>query len=250
MNGKRGPYSSPRQQSRRVRILHAAGEQLEKHGFAALTMQSIAEVSDVSTKTLYNLFGSRELLLLEAASERLAELEESPIVEQEEAGIPRLLAFTSGTILQFEQMPDLARAILSILVQADLDPDTAYRRMGPVQRFAHTSLFIAAEQGELREGLDLVQISYIIAENEWGGVLLWEKGILQLDQLHLHIDLNHCLTLAPLCIGKRKKWMQDKLETLLSRMAASSSTLPHEPQKTIRLVAKTKKGTKSKKHDA
>ena len=175
MNKKRGPYSSPRQRDRRLRILRTAGRQLERHGLAATTMQSIAEISEVSTKTLYNLFGSRDLLLLEAATELLNYLEQSPVIMQSEEGIPRLLAFTEGAMRGFEQTPEYAKAIISLLVRAELDQTTVDARLGRVQRFAHSSLSCAAEQGELRAGLDLEELSYLIAGNQWGIALLWEK---------------------------------------------------------------------------
>lgn len=216
MTTKRGPYSSERQQQRRRRILKSAGIQLQKHGLDALTMQSIAEVSEVSTKTLYNLFGSRDLLLLEAASERLIDLEHSSEVDDAEAGIPQLLAFTVGTMAQFEEMPKYARAVIAIIMRANMDEETAKQTLGPVKRFAMASLLVAQQQGELRDDVAIEDIAHLIAANLWGVVLLWEKGVLQLEQLKMQIALSHCLTLTPLCVGKRQEQMQTRLNALLS----------------------------------
>jgi TetR/AcrR family transcriptional regulator, cholesterol catabolism regulator len=220
MSKKRGPYASPRQQDRKLRILRTAASQLEKHGLASLTMQSIAETSDVSTKTLYNLFGSRNSLLLEAASEGLVDLEQSDFVLNAEPGIPRLLAFTIGSMRQFKLMPDYARAVITILIREEFDSENAYVRMGVVQRFAQAALSTAAEQGELRAGLDLHKAAYHIAANQWGAVLLWQKRLLTLDQLEAHVELSHHLTLAPMCMGTRKQLLEAKLEELLTAMAA------------------------------
>jgi AcrR family transcriptional regulator len=228
---KRGPYSSALQQDRRLRIIRAAAVQLEKVGFDALTMQSIAETSEVSTKTLYNLFGSRESLLLEAGSERLIDLEQSDSVLSAEAGIPRLLAYTVGAMRQFEETPEYARVIISILVRTDLDYETAGARLRPVQRFSHASLTIAAQQGELRAGLDLTELSYLIAANQWGVVLLWENGLLGLEELEPKIRLSHYLTLAPLCLGARKELMEEKLNELISGSTTGTSESKQATQK-------------------
>lgn len=236
MTRKRGPYSSERQQQRRRRILKSAGIQLQKHGLDALTMQSIAEVSEVSTKTLYNLFGSREMLLLEAASDRLVDLEHSPTVNETEAGIPRLLAFTIGTMAQFEEMPKYAKAVIAILMRADMDEETAYLNLGPVQRFAHASLLVAKNQGELRDDVDLMDLSYLMAANLWGIVLLWEKGVLQLEQLKMQIALSHCLTLTPLCVGERKNKMQARLDELLRGSALRPAQTRRKKSSKIKLV--------------
>lgn len=214
MSKKRGPYSSPRQQERRKRILEAAAVELESRGFSALSMQRIAEVSDVSTKTLYNLFGSLDLLLLDAASQHLVDLQESAPVLAAEPGIPRLVAYASASVKRFEFLPDYARAVISILIRAELDPEAAYARFGPVQRFALSALSTAADRGELRADLDLKALSYLIAANEWGAVLLWEKKLLTVEQLEPQIRLNNLLTLIPLCLGKCKQLLEQELAKL------------------------------------
>ena len=215
MSTERGRYSSPNQQERRLRILGAARTQLDSRGLTALTMQNIADTSDVSLKTLYNLFGSRELLLLEAAWELLDNLEVSGAVQYAKPGISRLMAYTEGAIQGFEYTPEYARVIVSILLRAERDDPTARVQLGRVQQVALNSLTAAVEQEELRDDLDLVALSDLICANQWGVVLLWEKGMLGLAQLAAQTSLSHHLTLTPLCIGKRKLLMEAKLQTLL-----------------------------------
>jgi AcrR family transcriptional regulator len=186
-------------------------------------MQSIAEISDVSTKTLYNLFGNRDLLLLEAALEQLVDLEQSPLVLETEPGLPRLHAYTTGSMQQFEDMPEYARAVISIMLRAELEPEAASTRFRPVQRFARESLVVASEQCELRDGLDLTRLSYQIAASVWGVVLLWEKGILALEQLKPAVSLNHYLTLTSVCVGKRRELMEVGLHETLQQTAADAA---------------------------
>jgi AcrR family transcriptional regulator len=223
LSKRRGPYSSPLQQARKQRILHAARLQLERHGLAALTMQSIAESSETSLKTLYNLYGSRDLLLLAAAAELLDDLEESVPVQNSEPGIPRLLAFTAGVMKGFEYTPEYARVIVSILMRAEKDHPSANAQLGRIQEIAHEALCTANEQGELEPGLDLEELSCLVCANQWGIALLWEKGMLGLEQLEVQTNLNHYLTLTPLCRGKRKKMMKQKLQILLKGSAALGS---------------------------
>ena len=117
MSKQRGSYSSPLQQKRRQRILREARLQLETHDFSALTMQNIAESSEVSLKTLYNLFGSRESLLLEAGLDLLDYLEQSPPIVNASAGIDRLLAYTEQAMKGFEAAPKYARAVITLLLR-------------------------------------------------------------------------------------------------------------------------------------
>ena len=50
-------------------------------------------------------------------------------------------------------------------------------------------------------------------------VLLWERGILRLEQLVDHITLSHYLTLTPACIGARREVMEQELAELLAKPA-------------------------------
>lgn len=219
MTRKRGPYSSPRQRERRRRILHEAGRLVQEVGYSALSMQSIAAASDVSPRTLYNQFGTLDLLLLDAAEQMLEELGDSGSVVREDAGIPQLLAFTAGTMRQFVEGPEYAHAVIAILLRADLAPDDAYERLGPVQRFAHRSLRIAQERGELRDDVDPQELSWLISSNEWGAVLQWEKGLLRVEQLEHLITLNNCMTLLPACRGARRRDLENRIKRLLRQPA-------------------------------
>ena len=64
----RGGYASPAQAERRKRILRETLKLLQEASPADISMGQIAVLSDVSTKTLYNLFKSRNGLLLAAAA--------------------------------------------------------------------------------------------------------------------------------------------------------------------------------------
>lgn len=215
MSKKRGPYSSPLQQKRRKRILREARLLLERHGLAALTMQSIAATSEVSLKTIYNLFGTRDLLLLEAASGLLDYLEKSFLVQNTQPGIDRLLAYTEGAMKGFEETPEYARTIITILLQAEGDSPIARSQLGRIQTFAHSALEAAAQQGDIRADLDLLELSHLLSASQWGATLMWEKGILTLQELETQTRLGHYLILCPLCRGKRKKMMEAKLRELL-----------------------------------
>ena len=65
----RGSYASPAQAERRTRILRETLKLLASESPSDISMAQIAELSDVSTKTLYNLFKSRNGLLLAAAAQ-------------------------------------------------------------------------------------------------------------------------------------------------------------------------------------
>lgn len=178
-------------------------------------MQVIAREADVSTRTLYNLFGTLDVLLLDAAAQMLDDLLASASVHESERGIPQLLAFASGGIRPFVDAPEYARAVIAILARADLSREDAYARFGPVQRVALDALEYARDHGELVEGANPLTLSWLIASNGWGAVLLWEKGLLDVRELEHKVTMNNCLTLIPMTVGRRQRALERALVHLL-----------------------------------
>jgi len=68
-DGKKRTYHSRVRQRQaeetRQRILEAARTQFERYGYAATTLEAIAEVAEVSPKTIAAVFGSKRVLLTE-----------------------------------------------------------------------------------------------------------------------------------------------------------------------------------------
>ena len=98
----RGRYASRAQAERRMRILRETLKLLQEASPADISMGQIAELSDVSTKTLYNLFKSRNGLLLAAAAQTRADAQTSINVMSAPAGISRILELTRRTMDTFE----------------------------------------------------------------------------------------------------------------------------------------------------
>ncbi|GAB5451287.1 MAG: hypothetical protein Hals2KO_16150 [Halioglobus sp.] len=227
MSQKRGPYNSPRQMQRRRNILAAAHTEMRDHGLTSVTMKNIAERSGVSTKTLYNLFGSRDLLLLDAASVLLDDLEASDAVQCAKQGIPRLLAYTEAAMRGFEY-GEFARYIISILFAAEPDHPAVHAQLGRIQRIAYHALCAAEREGELKPGLDLDRLSHVIAANQWGVALMWEKGLIDRHGLELQTMTSHYLTLLSVCTGKRRRSLQDQLNQYLEPDVAAGQPQPLE----------------------
>ncbi|MFL2501950.1 MAG: TetR/AcrR family transcriptional regulator [Luminiphilus sp.] len=106
MASRRRKYASPAQRKRRQRILNETLLLLEKEAAASVSMSRIAELSDVSTKTLYNLFGSRSGLLLAAAAQTRTNILESEPLANAPEGLSRIIELTKRTMANFRAAPD------------------------------------------------------------------------------------------------------------------------------------------------
>ena len=54
--------------------------------------------------------------------------------------------------------------------------------------------------------------------------MLWERGVLTLDEMIRQANLNQCITLLPFCIGARRQWLEERLESQLRHHAERAGT--------------------------
>jgi len=219
---KRGRYSSPAQIERRQRILRQTVLLLEAEGLASFSMSRIAEMSSVSTKTLYNLFSNRAALLLAAAANLLDEVESSDVLLNSEPGVPRILGFTESVMSLFQRSPDFMESVISVIMQISPEEEAEHHRMSRVQKSSYEALLVANEQGELLPDTDCLQLSQLLAESQWGATLLWQKHLISLEQLAQHTLLMHCIVLMPFCTEERRSWLESKMRTLMGEGSVES----------------------------
>ena len=112
----RGKYASPAQAERRNRILKETLRLLKEEAPADISMAQIAEHSDVSTKTLYNLFKNRNGLLLAAAAQTRAETLRSAPVINAPNGVSRIIELTRQTMDTFARSPAFMDSAMSVVV--------------------------------------------------------------------------------------------------------------------------------------
>ena len=218
MTKARGKYASPAQAERRRRILRETLKLLQDASPADISMAQIAELSDVSTKTLYNLFKSRNGLLLAAAAQIRADTQNSAKVMSAPVGISRILELTRRTMDTFEQSPEFMELAMSIVVGISAEDEAEHHRVGSTQKWFHEALLVAESEDQLIPGTDCTQLSQLLAASQWGVTLMWQKGLISLETLRRQAIIKHCLDLMPFCRMETREW----LDALLASMMEST----------------------------
>ena len=218
MTKARGKYASPAQAERRRRILRETLKLLQDTSPADISMAQIAELSDVSTKTLYNLFKSRNGLLLAAAAQIRADTQNSAKVMSAPVGISRILELTRRTMVTFEQSPEFMESAMSIVVGISAEDEAEHHRVGSTQKWFHEALLVAESEDQLIPGTDCTQLSQLLAASQWGVTLMWQKGLISLETLRRQAIIKHCLDLMPFCRMETREW----LDALLASMMEST----------------------------
>ena len=209
----RGKYASPAQAERRKRILRETLKLLQEASPADISMAQIAELSDVSTKTLYNLFKNRNGLLLAAAAQTRADTQSSANVMNASEGIYRILELTQRTMDNFERSPEFMNSAMSVVVGISAEEEAEHHRVGITQQWFYEMLLVAESEEQLWPGTDCMQLSQILAASQWGVTLMWQKGLISLETLKRQAIIKHCIDLMPFCREQTRDWLNETLSS-------------------------------------
>jgi len=214
MTKARGKYASPVQVERRERILDETLKLLGSVAPQDISMDQIAEASGVSTKTLYNLFQSRNGLLLAAGARTREGNESYGEVLSARAGIPRIIALTQRAMDTFGESPAFMESAVSLVLGITAEEEAEYQRVGRTQEWFYEQLLVAKSEGDLLPTTDCLQLSQLMAASQWGCTLLWQKKLISLEELREQTLLKHCLDLIPYCTAAQKRSLEELQYTI------------------------------------
>jgi AcrR family transcriptional regulator len=215
MRESRGKYASPVQLERKARILDETLRLLEQERPADISMGQIAALSDVSTKTLYNLFSNRTTLFLAAAAKTRSNVEASLPEVSAGGGIQRIIELTRRSMAIFKQSPEFMKSTVSVVLGISAEEEAEHDRIGRTEKSFYTSLQAAKAHGDLIPEADCAQLAQLLTASQWGTVLLWQKDLISVATLEEHAIVKHCSDLIPFCVKSKRKWLEALLfETL------------------------------------
>jgi len=167
------------QQRRRERILHSTRDQLSQVGYEGLNMRELAVIADVSTSTLYNLYQSKDALILAALEDQLAEIN-AVVVKTNTSGLGRYVARVEAVADQIVETPKYAEAMGKMLFSADAQDPIVQLLIGTSLSFNREELAEMAVSGELRLETDRDFLARLLSSVGWSTVLMWMKGYVAL----------------------------------------------------------------------
>lgn len=223
MAKERGKYASAVQVERRERILRETLKLLASTLPTDISMDQIAEASGVSTKTLYNLFKTRNGLLLAAGAQVREENQSSEPVVSEPAGIPRIIALTRRAMDTFAESPAFMESAVSLVLGISSEEEAIYQRVGRTQQWFYEQLLVAEADGDLLPGTNCTQLSHTLAASQWGCTLLWQKKLISLEELRQQTLLKHCLDLKSYCVPARQAWLKEIESSVTANQDTGSS---------------------------
>lgn len=177
MNAVKEKTLTKLQQERRSRILQATREELARLGYDRLNMRDLAVASQVSTATLYNLYQSKDTLILVALQDQLNNI---ALNASGDRGFERLVGRIESSARQIMDTPTYAEAMSRMLFNADAQDPVVRTVMTVAMRQDVISLKEMVEDGDLQPEADLELIARDLTSTAWGTILLWLKGYVAL----------------------------------------------------------------------
>jgi AcrR family transcriptional regulator len=214
MSGVRGAYSSPRQRARQERILAAARGLIAEKGYDGLTMRDLARASGVSDKTLYNLFTSKDRLVLSAVADLLDAIGQRVAGCDPAAGLATLLQYSDCMMQQVLDTPAYAQAMATSLFQADARSPLVGVLLSSNERFLRRELRHALQRKELVADVDPPVLARLLGAHMWGVLLMWNKGLLDVHELPAASIRSLCFTLNGVANDKGEAIINRRLSRL------------------------------------
>ncbi|MCR9278322.1 MAG: TetR/AcrR family transcriptional regulator [Pseudomonadaceae bacterium] len=204
-------YESARQLERQSRILNTAREMLAEVGYNGLTIRGLATRAGAAQGTLYNLFGSKDELIVAAIEDQLSELAERAAARSQ-PGIDRILTLGEETSGQIRRTPEyaeaMARAVFSSSPEDALTKNLYLRGLANLRE----QLNAAKAAGELGESVHVPRLARHLHAQTWGLVAGWMLGMFPLKQLSREYRRSQVMTLASCASGEAKERLQQELE--------------------------------------
>ena len=207
---------TPRQEIRRQKILSAARKLVASQGYEGMVMSDLAEVAEVSPTTLYNLFNTKDELLLEALRGLIVKNYEKVEKLSQDSGWKYLLKVAENGAWLRSSEPEFGVAITDALLRAKPGDPLTKLLFESVREDFLRSLKEMKSKRELRDEVDLRHLATIMVGNYWSTFILLNKGIERNKQLAVSTKINMLSLLSASSQGEAKQQMEDWLSQIWS----------------------------------
>ena len=213
---------TPRQESRRHRILLVAREMVADHGYDGMVMSEVAQRADVSPTTLYNLYNTKDELLLEALRELIV-INHQRVGEMSNdgPGWKYLLKLMENAALLRSAEPAYAEAITDALLRAVQGDALTELLLKAVRQDFLYSLTKMANQGELKQEVDVEHLATILMGNYWATFIMINKGMEVISGMRLSLLVNMLSVLISASRGAVREEMETTLEAIRREVPAN-----------------------------
>lgn len=205
---------TPKQEDRRHRILTATREMVADHGYDGMVMSQVADRAGVSPTTLYNLYNTKDELLLEALRDMVVENYQKLGVEAHGPGWKYLVRVGQNGAWLRRSVPAYGEAITNALIRATPNDALVELLMRTVRADFRNSLAAMRDRDELLDSVNIDHVATLMMGNYWSTFILLNKGVEKSAQLAISIVTNILSLLIASSKGSARVEMEAFLATI------------------------------------
>jgi AcrR family transcriptional regulator len=210
-------FGTEKQLRRRQEILSAARHLLSEAGYAGLTMRALAKTCGVSTKLLYDVYGSKEALISQAVAERIGLVYDAIENANREKGVGHLMTLASGIADAMLELPNFAHAFANgMALHREI-----YTRENLSSRIIRRCLQEIGQAGGLPRTHDFDLLEMLIRMQFQSVIMHWNAGDVPDAQLHAFMQLGACHVIKTLVTGEPERHLLDVEARLLETIGAA-----------------------------
>jgi AcrR family transcriptional regulator len=209
----RRTYDSPRQQARRERILEVARQEIGRLGCDAVSVEHLASHAEVSIKTLYNIFGSKDELVLHAVQSLYLEVHDHARQIGAREGVESLIAACEASADLVRTNPNYVDAMARAFFRLGEESNLFLLLAGAPREEIEADLRLSLQAGELQPDVDIDELIELFNAHQWGLVLAWSKGLISNSAFPKQALRSQLATLFPVSRGRLKTWLRRKAAT-------------------------------------
>jgi len=175
-------------------------------------MRDVAARADVSATTLYNLYHTKDDLLLAALRERIGESARLAVADAPQPGYAYLLAHIHHVAAHTRSSPRYVAAISQALFRATPGDALVDVLLADLRDDIGRSLSQMLESGELKATTDTLALATRLTAVFWSTFLLWNKGLIELSALEPTMRQAYLSTLIACTQGPTRAALETQFE--------------------------------------
>lgn len=180
-------------QERRLKISASAGNLIRARGTTDFTMQELADAAGVSLATPYNLFGSKNQVILAVLADHLTEFQ-TKVLRKRCDELDTIFASVSIARSMYAEHEDFYRAIFRQLSDQITENNTIWQQI-PTRGHYRDLVQAAIDKGFLREDLNATMLARTLSYIFVSGRLDWISRTASLAQFERQVKWGQALLL-------------------------------------------------------
>ncbi|MEL7454091.1 MAG: helix-turn-helix domain-containing protein [Pseudomonadota bacterium] len=200
-------------------MLSTARDLIGEHGYHGVTMRALADRSGVAYKTLYDLYGSKDQLLVRAVEDQLANVSERIVAAVSSTGFERLMDLIEQSGAAVLDVSSLSKALQPIF---SADPGR-FSLKGLFDINYRKAMDEIADAGDMVDWADLDFLVNQLLLESTSVRLYWTNGLIPDSNFSAMQQFAACRVLMPVTIGHTKSRVEARYRTLHTRLRATLS---------------------------